>query len=107
MRRIVVGTVAALLVFAGGLLASEFKGKIKFIDTGKQAITITTADGQDHVFSVCKDTQFLTAGGKYLKEALKDKHFKTGAYVMVKCEMKQGKEMCTTVQLVQAKQPVK
>jgi hypothetical protein len=95
--------VAALLVFTGGLLAGEIQGKIKSIDTGKQTVTITTADAKDHVITVSKDTQFLTAEGQQLKEGLKDKHFKEGVNVNVKCETKQGKETCTSMQLVKAK----
>ena len=99
MRRVVVCAVAALLISAGGLLADEIKGKIKSIDTTKQTVTVTTADAKDHVITVGKDTQFLAADGKQLKEGLKDKQFTEGANVIVKCETKEGKQTCTSIQL--------
>ena len=51
MMRTFLGTVLALLLAAGGLLAEEIKGKVKSVDAEKMTITVTVGD-KDTTFTV-------------------------------------------------------
>lgn len=100
MLRKLVCAVFALVVCGGVLLAAEIKGKIKSVDAEKHTITVT-ADGKDHVLTLTKDAKVLSSKGEALKEGLKDKHLKPDTEVIVKCEKKDGKEVCSEVKLAQ------
>ena len=65
LRTFVSATVLA--VCAGGLLAGEYKGKVKSVNADKGTITITTEDGTK-TFTVAKDAKFT--GGKKIAEQL-------------------------------------
>jgi hypothetical protein len=99
--RTFVSAVLALVLSAGVVLAAEIKGKIKSVDADKHTITVTTADGKDHTLTVGKDTKIEAASGKALQEGIKDKHLKAGTEVVVQCEKKDGKEVCTELKLAQ------
>jgi hypothetical protein len=100
MRTFVTAAVA-LVLCVGVVLADEIKGKIKSVDSASGTITVTGSDGKDHTLNVGKDTKFMAASGKDLKEGLKDKHLKAGAEVVVQCKKEGGKEVCTEVKLAQ------
>jgi hypothetical protein len=62
MIRKSVATVA-LLVFAGGVLAAEHRGRVKSVDATKGTITLTTGRmgmQQDKTFTVAKDAKFTS-----------------------------------------------
>jgi hypothetical protein len=63
-----VGSLLALAVCAGGLLADEVKGKVKSVDPDKGTITVT-ADDKDQTLDVAKDAKVIHLVGKKLKKA--------------------------------------
>jgi hypothetical protein len=97
--RTFVSAALALALCAGVALAAEIKGKIKSVDADKGTITLTAADGKDHTLMVGKDAKIQANSGKDLKDGLKDKHLKAGTEVVVQCEKKDGKEVCTGLKL--------
>lgn len=90
----------ALVLSVGVLLADEIKGKIKSVDADKGTITVTGADGKDHML-MAKDAKVVSSKGAPLAEGLKDKHLKAGTEVVITCEKKDGKECATEVKLAQ------
>ena len=76
----------ALVVFAGGLLAAEHRGRVKSVDAAKGTITITTGrmgERKDMTFTLAKDAKFTTMNkdiaDKLSTEGLKHEIFtKTG-----------------------------
>jgi len=98
MLRTFVCAVAALVLCVGVMLADEIKGKIKSVDQDKMTVTVTDEDGKEHVLIVDKESKFVTAKGD-LKDGFKSKRLKEGAKVTVKCEKKDGKEVCTEIKL--------
>ena len=103
MFRTLVCALVGSALCAGALLAGEVKGKVKAIDADKHTLTVTSEDGQDHVFTLSNDAKIVSSKGKGLKEGLKDKHLKQGTAVVVSCEKKDGKEVCTQVKLAEGK----
>ena len=99
MPRTFAAALCALAVCSGSLLAEEIKGKVKSVDADKGTITVTV-DGKDHTL-MAKDAKFSAASGKALADGLKDKHLKAGADVVITCEKKDGKEICSEVKLAQ------
>lgn len=99
MLRSFLCAVFALLLVAGGLFAGEVKGKIKKVDAEKNVVTVTTEDGKDVEFMVSDTTKLLNGKGADIKQGLKAKGFKEGANVTITCEKKDGKEVCTQIQL--------
>jgi hypothetical protein len=98
--------VFALLTFGVvtvGLLADEFRGKVKSVDADKMTITVAGKDGEK-TFTVNKDTKFVKGGkGKTtdLPEGLKDKLF-TGDMppgVTITYETKDGKDVVSEVKV--------
>src|SRR5262249_41418708 len=109
-RRMLRKFVFALLTFGVvtvGLLADEFRGKVKSVDADKMTVTVANKDGTEKTFTVNKDTKFVKAGkGKGadptpLPEGLKDKLFTadTPPTVMVTFETKDGKDVASEVKV--------
>jgi Cu/Ag efflux protein CusF len=85
--------------------ADEVRGKVKKVDTGKNAITITNSDDKDQTFDVPKDAKIVGLFGKKLKKAqIEDlpgglTAIKEGASVTVFTEPKDGKQVVSQVKL--------
>jgi hypothetical protein len=110
-RRMLRKFVFALLTFGVvtvGLLADEFRGKVKSVDADKMTITVAGKDGEK-TFTVNKDTKFVKAGKKGedptpLPEGLKDKMFTadTPPGVTITFEAKDGKDVVSEVKVGRA-----
>jgi hypothetical protein len=61
MLRKFVFSLLAFGVVTVGLLADEFRGKVKSVDADKMTITVAGKDGEK-TFTVDKDTKFVKAG---------------------------------------------
>jgi hypothetical protein len=105
MLRKFVCAVVAVVLCVGVVLAGEIKGKIKSVDADKGTITVTATDGKDHTLALAKDAKVQAASGKDLKDGIKDKHLKAGTEVVVQCEKKGEKEMCTGLKLANPRKP--
>ena len=85
--------------------ADEIRGKVKKVDTGKNAITITTTDDKDQSFDVPKDAKIVGLFGKKAKKAqIEDlpgglSALKEGASVTIFTEPKDGKQVVNQVKL--------
>ena len=98
MLRTLVCTVAALLIFAVGLIAAEVKGKVKKVDTDKMTITVTV-DDKDQDFTYNADTK-VTRGDKATKDREKAlKGIKEGSNISITTEKKDGKDVVTEIKL--------
>jgi hypothetical protein len=101
MLRTFACAVVALFVLSVGLVMAadkEAKGTIKKVDAATNTITVTV-DGKDMDFMVGNDAKILDATGGDLKDRLKSADLKAGAKVTVTCTTKDGKDVCTKVQL--------
>ncbi len=104
MLRKFIFSLLAFGVVTVGLLADEFRGKVKSVDTDKMTITVADKDGTEKTFTVDKDTKFVKGGkGKTtdLPEGIKDKIF-TGEKlpgVTVTYEKKGDKEVVSEVKV--------
>jgi Cu/Ag efflux protein CusF len=101
LRTSAVALVALFLLGVGLAVAAdatEVKGKIKSVDADK-SVVVVTVDGKDMEFKITDDTKLINAMGNEIKMRLKAKAFKEGADVVVTCEKKDGKEVCTKVQI--------
>ena len=84
--------------------ADEFKGKVKKVDTSKNAITITT-DDKDQTFDVPKDATVVGLYGKKVNKATVENlpgglgGLKEGANVSIFTEPKDGKQIVSQVRL--------
>jgi hypothetical protein len=98
-------TLLAFGVVTVGLLADEFRGKVKSVDTDKMTITVSNRDGTEKTFTVDKDTKFVKSakGGKTtdLPEGIKDKVFAGEKLpgVTVTYEKKGDKEVVSEVKV--------
>jgi hypothetical protein len=86
-----------------GLLADEFRGQVKSVDTDKNTITVADKEGTEKTFTVDKDTKFVKGGKKTtdLPEGIKDKIF-TGdklPKVTITFEKKGDKEVVSEVKV--------
>jgi hypothetical protein len=101
MLRTFACAVVALFVLSVGLVMAadkEAKGTIKKVDADKGTITVTV-DGKDQDFMIGADAKIVDAAGADLKDRLKAADLKAGAKVTVTCTTKDGKDVCTKVQL--------
>jgi hypothetical protein len=89
-----------LVLWAGVSPAEELKGKIKKVDAEKNTITVTDKDGKDHTFTITDKTDVLDTKGKAITGGLKASAFKKeGQPIVITCEKKDGKEVCTKIKL--------
>ena len=79
-------------------LAGGVQGKIKKVDPDQATLTVTVGD-TDQGFKVTADTKLLGPSGKDIKDGLNSSRLQPGAEVTVVCEKKDGKDVCTRVQL--------
>jgi hypothetical protein len=100
LRTFACAVVALLVLSVGAAFAAdkEAKGTIKSVDATKNTITVTV-DGKDTDFMIGTDAKILDATGGDLKDRLKSADLKAGAKVTVTCTTKDGKDVCTKVQL--------
>jgi len=105
-RKIV--AICALVVFAGGLVAGEYRGRVKSVDTKEGTITVTTGrrpNTQDKTIKIAKDCKFTSMNkelaDKLATEGLKHEIFtKTGQMaptVVVKTEGEGDKEVAKEI----------
>jgi vacuolar-type H+-ATPase subunit H len=102
-----VGTVFALVVFAGGLLADDPKAKAKPDKTGgkemtatvlkvdpeKNTIRVRTRDGKQTDLMIDDETQFIGPRGGASKDGIKDDRLRVGAQLKVVMDGKSVKEI--------------
>jgi preprotein translocase subunit YajC len=79
-------------------LAGGVQGKVKKVDADQATVTVTVAD-RDQEFKVTDQTKLLGPSGKDLKDGLNSSRLAEGAEVTVVCEKKDGKDVCTRIQL--------
>ena len=79
-------------------LAGGVQGKIKKVDPGQGTLTVTVGD-KDQEFKVTEETKLLGPSGKDIKDGLNSSRLAEGTEVTVVCEKKDGKDVCTRVQL--------
>src|SRR5262245_41678763 len=95
MVRKIVAAAIALFISVGGVVAAEYKGKVKSVDAEKGTITITINDG-DKTLKVAKDAKFTTAKKKQQElltsQGLKYEGFSKGPQVTLKTEGEGDKE---------------
>jgi hypothetical protein len=80
------------------LKPGELTGKIKKVDADKNLIVVTIGD-KDQELKVTAETKLLGPNGKDLKDGIQNARLKEEAQVIVACEKKDGKEVCTKIQL--------
>jgi hypothetical protein len=98
MLRQLVCAAAALVLCAGGLLAGEYKGKVKSVDAAKSTITVTVND-KDMTFKVTDDTK-IVRGKKDVAKRLAAKVFQQeGAEVTVLTTGEGSKEVATEIKV--------
>jgi hypothetical protein len=91
------------MIFAAALLAEEYKGKVKEVDTEKNTLTVTIED-KDMKFEIPEDAKILNAKGKDIKDRLKGKQFqKPGTRISVTTEKKVDKEVVKEVKVLPKK----
>ena len=83
----------ALLIFCGSLIADEYKGKVKSVDTDKNKVTLTV-DDKDKTFNVDKDPLITNDKGKTVPGGLSA--VKVGTEVVIFTDKKDGNESVTT-----------
>ncbi|MCS6850748.1 MAG: hypothetical protein NZ700_06225 [Gemmataceae bacterium] len=86
MFRKLVCALFGFMVCVGIVVAAEIKGKVKSVDAEKNTITVTTKDG-DKTFPIAADAKITVGKGSNLKD------LKEGAGVMLRTEVKDGKEV--------------
>jgi hypothetical protein len=105
MLRKFIFSLLAFGVVTVGLLADEFRGKVKSVDTDKMTITVADKDGTEKTFTVDKDTKFVKSGKNGttdLPEGIKDKLFtgeKLPKNVTVTYDKKGDKEVVSEVKV--------
>ncbi len=98
LRKFVVSALA-LVVCTVGLLAEEYKGKVKSVDVDKNTITVTI-DDKEKTFTINDETKILNPAGKDMKGRLKSKQFeKAGAQLTIVTEKKGDKEVVKEIKL--------
>jgi hypothetical protein len=99
MLRKLVGALVLVVLMVGFLVAAEYKGKVKSVDTDKNTITVTVGD-DDKTFTVSDDTKIIGRKGTAVKDGLKnEKAFKTGNSVTITTEKKDDKEVVTEIKV--------
>jgi hypothetical protein len=98
MRRVLLGGVLALALFAGSLPAFDAVGTVKKVDADKGVLFIH-ANGQDRTVRVAKDAKVLGLDGKALADGLRAKELKEGAEVTVTVEREDGGPVIKAIRL--------
>jgi Cu/Ag efflux protein CusF len=80
----------------GFVLAAELKGKVKSVNADANTVTVEV-DGKEIKLDIGPDTKLVNQKDKALKDGLKS--LKPGANVVITCEKKDGKEVCTQLKV--------
>jgi hypothetical protein len=100
MLRSLVCAAFALVVCAVAVLAGEYKGKVKSVDTDKSTITVTVGD-DDKTFKVTDDTKIVRGkNNKEVKDGLKnEKAWKNNPNVTIITEGEGKKEKVKEIKI--------
>ena len=89
----------AMLFVASNVLAEDIKGMLKKVDVARGTVTVTSSNNRDRTWTITEDTKIVGPGGKRLRARLKDKLFATGVEVLVTTEIRNDREVVTTLKI--------
>lgn len=98
MRRVLVGAVLGLALFAGCLQAFDAVGTLKRVDADK-GIVFLHANGRDRTVKVARAVKVLGTDGKELAGGLRAGELKEGAEVTVTVEQEDGGPVIKVIRL--------